>query len=173
MSPDRIEAIFDEIGLLAREVHAIQDGLETTFGEQRRQERELLLELLEKVRPAFRVLADHTGPVIGLAGGRRDLRQVSLDSFREGGRRGRWLAADHHELGLVITSKMDGEAARLVWPSGEIPPARDGGPRLVSVLAELADRLVRHAEGNCPRRRRESARMVEVLQAIRTLLEHA
>lgn len=170
MSPDDLDHLMELIRLLAREVAVVQTGMEQAFEDERGAERELLLEILDAARPAFPVLATRSEAIMGLQGARAALHQVVIDRYVNEREEWEWIAADHHEVGLVIAKKAVGMPARLVWPSGTLPSGREGGPRLVPVLESLADRLLVHTTGNGPRRRREAAQMREKLEAIRTLL---
>jgi hypothetical protein len=140
--------------------------MDVAFGDERVAEQDLLLEILDAAKPAFPVLADRTAPIEGLQNGRALVRQVTVDEREHG----EWVAADHDELGIVLARRAPGHGALLVWPGGDLPSGRDGGPRLVNVIEGLVDRLARHAAGNGPRRRREATDMAERLKAIRVLI---
>lgn len=165
---------------LAEDVAATAEGAERSFYLEREAERELLLDLLQAVRPAFKWIRDREGPV-SVAGIVRRYAMVVLDAYRtEPGTDPRlsnpgpsyeWVAFEHPELGLAVARWRvacgDGE---LAWPGQDLPFGREGGPRLARVVCNLADRLAAHAQGNTSRRRREAGRMTERLRAIQTLL---
>lgn len=171
MSPEQLDDLVEQVRLLAQDVAATQAGMDVAFGAERVAEQELLLVVLDAVRPAFPWLSEHSGPVEGLRDGRAELRQVTIDSHGQLDQMVEWVVCDHDELGLVIARRPVARVAQLVWPGKSLPSGRDGGPRLARALESLVDRLVRHATGHGPRRRREASVMAERLRAIQTLLE--
>ena len=180
MRPATVERIVDDaadlrgrLEALANEVAGTGAGAERAFRKEREAERELVLDLLQAVRPAFKWIADTDGKVQGLADD-AIYRQVIIDTTtRDGATKGmayQWRAFDHPDLGLAIAGVPAGGFPALVWPNSDLPFGREGGPRLGRVLVSLADRLASHAQGNASRRAQEAAAMAERLRAIQTLL---
>lgn len=166
MKRDDVEYLLRQVRLLADDVAGTHEGMEAAFADERTAEQELLLQLLDAMLPAFPWLADQQGPVIDLPGPETEYRQVQLDADREGA----WVACDHAELGLVVARRPNDQKPHRVWPGGELPSGREGGPRLARALQALMDRLASQATGNSARRRREAAAMSERLRAVQTLL---
>jgi hypothetical protein len=162
---DDVEYLLRQVRLLADGVAGTHEGMEAAFAEERHAEQSLLIQLLDAMRPAFPWLADQQGPVLELPG-EREYWQVTLDADSKG----TWLACDHPELGLVVARRPDHQTPHRVWPGGQLPSGREGGPRLGKMLDGLMDRLAGQATGNSARRRREASAMAERLRAVQTLL---
>ncbi len=159
---------------LAKDVVATAEGAERSFHLEREAERELLLDLLQAVRPAFKWIPDREGPVSGVQC-HGLYAMVVLDAYRQDEpgpvSSYEWVAFEHPNLGLAVARwRTACGAGELAWPGQDLPFGREGGPRLARVVCNLADRLAAHAQGNTSRRRREAGRMTERLRAIQTLL---
>ncbi len=172
MKPYEIQRFVAEAGRVAQALARDADGVQRAFQLEREAERDLLIDLLQAVRPALRWIADHEGPVDGVLG---DVmyRQVTLDERRDSQAPDRsysWVALEHPDLGLVIARKYPPLQAERVWPGADLPFGREGGPRLNRVLGRLIDRLAEHAAEKVARKRQEAASLAERLRAVQTLL---
>lgn len=163
-----------QLAALALDLDRRQTEVQEAFAQQRQAERDLVIRVLEAARPAFPWLASCRDPVVPLSGhGAVLYAQVVID--QRANRKSPdlsydWVAVDDADLGLVIAKRARAAVAELVWPRGDLPSGREGGPRLDEVLARLVDGLDSHIRGNGPRRRREATAMLERLRAIQVLL---
>jgi hypothetical protein len=171
VSPEQIDSLLEQVSLLAQDVAATQAGADAAFVDERAAERGLLLRILEAVQPAFKWLANYHGPIDGLRGGCGEYHLVEIDTCVADGAPSAWMVGKHEDLGLLLALRSkNGGRPNLISPGGELPGARDGGPRLGRVLESLVEQLARHATGNMSRRRREAAGLCERLRAIQLLL---
>ena len=165
MKPYEVDELAREVRRLADEVAQIHSGREVAFAEQRAAEQAVMLELLDAMRAAFPWLAEVRTDVRGLPGD-GSYWMVPIDAVGDH----EWFACDHPELGLVIALWPLEEDPRRVWPGGELPSGREGGPRLTKVLERLIGKLANQATGNGARRRREAEQLAHRLRAVQTLL---
>ncbi len=166
------ERLCREFASLGAQVARVAGDVESAFVEERTAKRQLVLDVLDAVRPALGWIAEHEGAVSGVPGS--DVyRQVTIDVWtdcRKPEESYDWIAFDHPDLGVVVARKRVAHMAELVWPDRDLPLGRDGGPRLEEVLERLADRLSAQLRGNAARKRRDANNMLARIQAIQVLL---